>query len=166
MNGFPQHLNRRISTADLDRRDVVPALPRFAKKMGWCFPCGGAGGGITVEASLNDEVFRRVKVNVSTERLHSRRAHGRESVNDAHADAYARLLLDAARHIEELERGLMGLARLPVQAHAARLGLLHELLGRCGQGLAGELKVAAALRSAGAREVMGADLLPTWELSD
>ena len=82
------------------------------------------------------------------------------------ADRYARLLLEAARHIDELERGLMGLARLPVQAHAARLGLLHELLGRCGQGLAGELKVAAALRSAAVREVGDPATPPPWELAD
>jgi hypothetical protein len=82
------------------------------------------------------------------------------------ADRYARLLLEAARHIDDLERGLMGLARLPVQAHAARLGLLHELLGRCGHGLTGELKVAAALRTAAVRESGDPAPPPPWELAD
>lgn len=69
------------------------------------------------------------------------------------ADRDGRLLQEAARHIEELERGLMALARLPVQAHAARLGLLHDLLGRCGQGITSELRVASALRLAGIRRI-------------
>jgi hypothetical protein len=101
---------------------------------------------------------------VSTRDIESSNAFSPEDLIDQSADRYARLLMDAARHIEELERGLMNLARVPVQAHAARLGLLHELLARCGQGLAGELKVAAALRSAGVREA-GIDAAP-WELSD
>jgi hypothetical protein len=68
-------------------------------------------------------------------------------------DRYARLLQEAARHIDELERGLLSLARLPVHAHTARLALLHELLGRCGRGISAELKVAAALRDAGLRQI-------------
>lgn len=60
----------------------------------------------------------------------------------------------------------MRLARLPVQAHAARLGLLHELLARCGQGLSGELKVASALRSASVRDSEGTEISPPWELAD
>lgn len=104
-------------------------------------------------------------MHVSTRDYESADAFGAERLIDGSGDRYARLLQEAARHIEELERGLMSLARLPVQAHAARLGLLHELLSRCGQGLSGELKVAAALRSAGVR-AMGADAAPPWELSD
>ena len=52
------------------------------------------------------------------------------------------------------------------EAHAARLGLLHELLGRCGQGLAVELKLASALRSASVRDVEGSGGEPPWELAD
>ena len=88
----------------------------------------------------------------STEELYLPERPGSNRQPDSGADRYGRLLQEAARHIEELERGLMSLARLPVQAHAARLGLLHELLGRCGKGLSAELKVASALRQAGLRQ--------------
>jgi hypothetical protein len=84
---------------------------------------------------------------------------------DGGGDRYGRLLQEAAAHIEELERGLMALARLPVDAHAARLGLLHELLGRCGQGVWAELKVASALRSAGLRPVGTGPFEPFCELA-
>ena len=100
----------------------------------------------------------------STEELYQPESPGGSREADS-GDRYARLLQEAARHIEELERGLMSLARLPVQAHAARLGLLHELLGRCGQGVAAELKVASALRQAGIRQV-GAAALSHDDLSD
>ena len=103
-----------------------------------------------------------VKVLVGTKDVRLTNASGAGRLVDGHA----RLLRDAARHIEELERGLMSLARLPVQAHAARLGLLHELLSRCGQGLAVELKLASALRSASMRDGKDIEAAASWELAD
>ena len=103
---------------------------------------------------------------VRTEDLHLPEVPGSRREPGEEADRYGRLLLEAASHIEALERGLMSLARLPVQAHAARLGLLHELLGRCGQGIAGELKVASALRDAGVRQAAGEELATVREFAD
>jgi hypothetical protein len=103
---------------------------------------------------------------VSAEKFHVAEAPDDSRDVTVGADGYARLLLEAARHIEELERGLMALARLPVHAHAARLGLLHELLGRCGHGIAGELKVVSALRTASVRRTRGGELSGAWELAE
>jgi len=99
---------------------------------------------------------------VSTEELYLPELPGSSVPDESGADRHSGLLLEAARHIEVLERGLIALARLPVHAHAARLGMLHELLHRCDFGLAGELKVASALRLAGLRQAC-VDGLPAPE---